>query len=723
MYSKANEKRSLWGYYVFLTGEKTNRIEASTGLNMSKNQTEAAKNIETAIIPGKIIDDVKNKEEVAPSAGPVKETGKNDIKMENITGERPSIIRQNESFTEGDGKLTDIKPSYTGPTKEAEIIAKITDKIEKTETAERIVPAEHVVQTEKHIEPDALQPPSGHYASVDEMNLPAGNSLLTEQQSAAMIEKGKVIDKGKPAMAEQIKSIQGEKKLSIITTENNKEIFLPQKGSTDAVPSPALKAKDTVPVRQQKDYPETPKTAEVILSGTDQPKKENAIPSSAEHARMAIEQPVIASHPSSEKVISETEITLPERNSQISGPLSAEMTEKAARIEKGEAKIEKPLAPDQTLAVNNVIRAEKKAIYTADENKKALSEKVIDTPEDKKTLPLITEKKPAEKDQFKKSSEGIPSSASKTEEAVSVQNNEKGIEAPKASVNPESSKKAIQAESSAQNHVQEDSGQKVLSIKKEEAPRLLPDVYNINKKALLESQPVYEKETGLHTEEKYSVTPPALAGVAPGSYIRTEKAETDMKYEKGPEIKENAEKKVDAEKEEKSVLGLPVDESFFNRDIKIEVHRQNAESHGVYMYLLKNSYLSLRKRHTWGKEKKIETIEETKRNTDAGNDTKTVFSVAKSGEGIYTFVVENRNTVPYNTGVVFVLYGGQKRERIKKISAVSVPPSSMLRFMFVLPDTVFWDDEKFFTGSIEDSDSITKFNDETGFVWKEGKDD
>jgi hypothetical protein len=166
-----------------------------------------------------------------------------------------------------------------------------------------------------------------------------------------------------------------------------------------------------------------------------------------------------------------------------------------------------------------------------------------------------------------------------------------------------------------------------------------------------------------------------------------------------------------------------MDEAFFNKDIKIEVRQQNAESHGVYMYLLKNTYLSLRKRHTWGKEKKIEAIAETKRNNDAENEMKTVFSVEKSGEGIYAFVIENRNMIPYNTEVVFALYGGQKRERIKKISAVSVPPSSMLRFMFVLPDTVFWDDEKSFTGGIEDSDFITKFNDETGFVWKEGKDD
>ncbi len=36
-----------------------------------------------------------------------------------------------------------------------------------------------------------------------------------------------------------------------------------------------------------------------------------------------------------------------------------------------------------------------------------------------------------------------------------------------------------------------------------------------------------------------------------------------------------------------------------------------------------------------------------------------------------------------------------------------------------MPEAVFWDDGDYFTGEIEGPDSVTKFNDETGLVWKE----
>jgi hypothetical protein len=32
-----------------------------------------------------------------------------------------------------------------------------------------------------------------------------------------------------------------------------------------------------------------------------------------------------------------------------------------------------------------------------------------------------------------------------------------------------------------------------------------------------------------------------------------------------------------------------------------------------------------------------------------------------------------------------------------------------------------WSDDSFFSGSIEDSESVTKFNTDTGIVWKEYK--
>ena len=602
MYSRVNEKESLFAYHVYLTGEKTNEIQASTGRNVPGKQTDAA----------------KNKEEITPSAEPV-------------------------------------KPSYTEPKKEAEIVGKETDNIEKTKTVSPAMAVKNEVQTEKPVEPliqpEAISPGIDQVQKQNVENLSGGDGRKNIERPASDLQ----LPPKKDASASEMK--------------------LPARNST-------------------------------------------------EYARMDIERPVIVLRPPSGKDISEIKINLPERSSQATVQLSAEMTEKPATIKKGEAKIEKPLTSDQTLSVNNVVASEKKAIHKPDENNKALSGKITDTPGDKKILPLI--KKPAEKAPIKKSPLSV---TSKTEETVSAQKNGEKIEAPKTIVNPEHSKTTAQTVVPAQSHAQEDSGQRVLGIKNEKVLRLLPDIDNIIKKTLLGLQPSYEETQGVHTEAESSVTPLALAGGEDGSYIRTEKAETDIKYDKGPEKNEKAISKINDKvekgakaEEEKSALGLPMDESLFNRDIKIEVLQRNAESHGVYMYLLKNTYPSLSKRHTWGKEKKIETIVETKRKKDAENEMKTVYSVAKSDEGIYTFVIENRNTVPYNTEVVFVLYGGQKRERIKKISAVSVSPSSMLRFMFVLPDTVFWDDEKFFSGSIEDSDSITKFNAETGFVWKEGKD-
>ena len=623
MYSKVNEKESLRGYYVYLMDEKTNKTQASTGRNMSEKQIDA-KNIETAIIPGKAIDDVKNKEETAPIAGPDKETGNGDIKMENITGEAPSIIRQNEIYT--DSKLMDIKPSYTGPEKEAEIMGKETDKIEKTKTATPIVAVENGGQTEKPVEPH-IQP-------------------------------------------------------------------------------------------------------EAISSGIDQVQKKNVENISGGDGRKHIESPFADLQPPPKNDASVSEMKFPARGIELSGTGPSQIMEEAKTIDKGEPQAEQPVTTAPSIFGNKTVQDKKNAIYAADDNEKALTDRAADTQGKKQSLPEAAAKKLPDEARVKKVADGISSSPLKTRKAVFDKKTERRAEAPKATVNTESSKTTVQTVVPAQKNVQDDPGQKGLSIKKEKVLRLLPDIDNILKKAFLELQPVYEKTPELYTEAKLPVTPHALAGGATESYNRTEKAEADIKYDNGPEKKVEAISKINGKfgqgaeaEEEKSVLGLPMDEAFFNKDIKIEVLQQNAESHGVYMYLLKNTYLSLRKRHTWGKEKKIETIVETKRNNDAENEMKTVFSVTKSDEGIYTFVIENRNMVPYNIEVVFVLYGGQKRERIKKISAVSVPPSSMLRFMFVLPDTVFWDDEKFFTGSIEDSDSITKFNDETGFVWKEGKDD
>jgi len=36
-----------------------------------------------------------------------------------------------------------------------------------------------------------------------------------------------------------------------------------------------------------------------------------------------------------------------------------------------------------------------------------------------------------------------------------------------------------------------------------------------------------------------------------------------------------------------------------------------------------------------------------------------------------------------------------------------------------MPEGILWEDEAAFSGSMEDSEGVTKFNSETGLLWKE----
>jgi len=69
------------------------------------------------------------------------------------------------------------------------------------------------------------------------------------------------------------------------------------------------------------------------------------------------------------------------------------------------------------------------------------------------------------------------------------------------------------------------------------------------------------------------------------------------------------------------------------------------------------------------------------------------------------------------------LLEGKKGARNRKFEIINLKPHSELTVKFILPEGIFWDDESYFTGSIESSESVTKFNDTTGIVWKEQKEE
>ena len=100
-----------------------------------------------------------------------------------------------------------------------------------------------------------------------------------------------------------------------------------------------------------------------------------------------------------------------------------------------------------------------------------------------------------------------------------------------------------------------------------------------------------------------------------------------------------------------------------------------------------------------------------------------MFSVLRTAEGAYTFAIRNQENETFAADLAFFIFPGKKGERTKKYAAVELSPHTTVRFKFILPEAIFWDDEEHFSGKIENSDTMTKFNQKTGFVWKETKDE
>ena len=141
----------------------------------------------------------------------------------------------------------------------------------------------------------------------------------------------------------------------------------------------------------------------------------------------------------------------------------------------------------------------------------------------------------------------------------------------------------------------------------------------------------------------------------------------------------------------------------------------------ISMHLLKNPHPKSEKR-----EKQMEmTLLEGKREPQSENKSsiRKSFSVLRTDEGAYTFVLKNQENDAYEADLVFLIFSGKKGERTRKFAAIKLSPHTTRQFKFILPEAIFWDDEDYFSGKIENSDTMTKFNQKTGIVWKETKDE
>jgi hypothetical protein len=95
--------------------------------------------------------------------------------------------------------------------------------------------------------------------------------------------------------------------------------------------------------------------------------------------------------------------------------------------------------------------------------------------------------------------------------------------------------------------------------------------------------------------------------------------------------------------------------------------------------------------------------------------------IEKAREGIYIFTTEP-DGVPSATAT-FTLKSHEQSQRAKtqSLGAKTIAGKAIVA-RILMPDAILWEDESAFTGSMEDSGGVTKFNSETGLIWKEYRD-
>ena len=100
-----------------------------------------------------------------------------------------------------------------------------------------------------------------------------------------------------------------------------------------------------------------------------------------------------------------------------------------------------------------------------------------------------------------------------------------------------------------------------------------------------------------------------------------------------------------------------------------------------------------------------------------GNDTQEAV-IEKANEGIYTFYAEPGDATTTKPGFTLKIFESTVKARTRPLGNKTVAGKTVVTKV-LMPDGILWDDESSFTGSIEDSNSVTKFNTETGLIWKE----
>ncbi|MBI1922566.1 MAG: hypothetical protein HYS23_15965 [Geobacter sp.] len=94
--------------------------------------------------------------------------------------------------------------------------------------------------------------------------------------------------------------------------------------------------------------------------------------------------------------------------------------------------------------------------------------------------------------------------------------------------------------------------------------------------------------------------------------------------------------------------------------------------------------------------------------------------IVTAPDGIYDFFLESGAVSPVSVDFHLKLFENTGRAATRHIGTRIVSNATPIARV-IMPEGVLWGDDSAFSGNLEDSDSISKFNTETGLFWKEYK--
>ena len=87
-------------------------------------------------------------------------------------------------------------------------------------------------------------------------------------------------------------------------------------------------------------------------------------------------------------------------------------------------------------------------------------------------------------------------------------------------------------------------------------------------------------------------------------------------------------------------------------------------------------------------------------------------------EGIYTIRLRPANGKQGSVQLQLKIHESRSGAKTKNLGSRKIDHAVEIA-KILMPEGILWNDESNFTGNMEDADSITKFNSDTGLMWRE----